>query len=272
MVPRTFSPRWLANMGDVKSSANTTSHASTTRAWRRRLDSTLTPGETSLHVLEGRGLVSFRKAELHCEEVFVHPATLSSRSLGRNRWVASIALLSLVGALLFVGLPVGLTRAGAVASAPRCTTSELVVWINTSGSAAAGSEYYDLEFTNLSPHSCTLYGYPGISAVNLFGAQLGRAAGRDSSHALAVITLASGAAGSGLGVNSPRSTATAVLQVTDTGVFTPTACKPRTAGGLRVYPPSQRSSKVVPFPLVACSLSGPVYLHVASIQKGIVNG
>ena len=43
---------------------------------------------------------------------------------------------------------------------------------------------------------------------------------------------------------------------------------PLTAAGLRVYPPNLTTSKVVPFPFSACSLTGPVYLNVRAVKLG----
>jgi hypothetical protein len=79
-----------------------------------------------------------------------------------------------------------------------------------------------------------------------------------------VVTLASGTSASMAGA-----TATAVLGITDVGAFSPRQCGPVTAAGLRVYPPNQTVSSVVPFPFRGCSRRGPVYLHVESVQKGI---
>jgi hypothetical protein len=171
--------------------------------------------------------------------------------------------------LTFVATPATLTPAGATAGVTKCVTSQLVVWLNTRGNGTAGSEYYDLEFTNLSPRSCYLDGYPGISGVNLAGQQLGSAAGRDAVHAPAVITLASGTSAQGLAVFTSGDTATAVVQLTDVANFTAGTCAHASAAGLRVYPPDQTASKVVPFPFVACSRRGPVYLHVEAMQKGV---
>jgi hypothetical protein len=179
-------------------------------------------------------------------------------------------MIFLVSVLTFAGLPTALTSAGATTGVAKCTTSQLVVWLNTRGNGAAGSVYYDLEFTNLSAHSCTLEGYPGLSGVNLAGRQLGSAAARDAARVPAVITLTSGTSATGLAVFSSGSTATVVVQLTDTANFAATACDHATAAGLRVYPPDQTASKVVPFPFVACSRSGTVYLHVEAMQKGIV--
>jgi hypothetical protein len=36
---------------------------------------------------------------------------------------------------------------------------------------------------------------------------------------------------------------------------------------LRVYPPGETRSKVVPFPFRACARSGPVYLHVEALTR-----
>jgi Protein of unknown function (DUF4232) len=151
----------------------------------------------------------------------------------------------------FGGAP---TPALTTASTPKCATSGLVVWLDTQGNGTAGSVYYTLEFTNLSSHACTLSGYPGVSAVNLAGHQLGSAASRDHTTAPHPVTLASGAS------------ATAVLRIVEAGNFPTSACSETTAAGLRVYPPNLARAKVVPFPFSVCSLTGPVYLSVRAVK------
>jgi hypothetical protein len=183
--------------------------------------------------------------------------------------VVVAAVLSLATVFVAGGLP-GATALASATTAPRCTTSELVVWLNTRGSGAAGSTYYDLEFTNLSAHICSIVGYPGVSALNFAGQQLGNAAGHDGEHASTLITLASGAAQTGLESFQTGNTATVVLQITDTGNYPPATCGRVAAAGLRVYPPDQTASKVVPFPFVACSHRGPLFLHVESVQTGVL--
>jgi hypothetical protein len=140
------------------------------------------------------------------------------------------------------------------ASAPACTTSGLVVWLNTQGNGAAGSIFYTLELTNLSSGTCTVQGYPGVSAVNLAGHTLGSAAARDHATTPHLVTLARGA------------TATAVLRIVEAGNFPSSACHQVTAAGLRVYPPNSTTSKVVPFPFAACSRTGPQYLSVRAVR------
>lgn len=157
--------------------------------------------------------------------------------------------------------------AAAAAGTPSCRTSGLVVWLDTRGNGAAGGTYYNLEFTNVSGHTCTLHGYPGVSAVNLVGHRLGSAASRNNAHTPVVVTLASGTT-----ANMAGTLATVVLKITDAGVYPPSTCRQVTAAGVRVYPPGQTASKLIPFPFRACSQTGPVILHVEAVQKGIYPG
>ena len=146
----------------------------------------------------------------------------------------------------------GAAHGGRIAT-PACTTSGLDIWLNTQGNGAAGTIYYDLEFTNLSGSTCTLFGYPGVSATNLTGTQLGSAAVRIGATPQTV-TLANGA------------TATALVGIVEGGIFPPAQCGPVTAAGLRIYPPNQSQSKRVPFPFAACSKTGPQYLKIMPVQ------
>jgi hypothetical protein len=146
-------------------------------------------------------------------------------------------------------------RLAAATTTPRCATAGLVVWLNTEGDHAAGSSYYKLAFTNLSGRACTLQGFPGVSAVGITGQQLGRAAARGHAGTARQVRLANNA------------TAVAVLQIANAHNFPRSTCGPVVAAALRVYPPNQTVSRLVPFPFSACSRSGPVYLFVRSAQK-----
>lgn len=157
-----------------------------------------------------------------------------------------VLIIAPVTAVVCIGV------AAARAPAAKCSTSGLVVWLDTNGNAAAGSTYVTLKFTNQSGHTCTLTGYPGVSALDLHGHALGSAAGRNPSTTR-VVRLAKGA------------TASAVLQIVVAGNFPPSACHRRAAAGLRVYPPNQTASKVVPLPFEACSRTGPVFLSVKTV-------
>jgi hypothetical protein len=189
----------------------------------------------------------------------MHLAHVPRRLIGVTA-VACAAALTPAAALAASSSP---ATSPAPASTPRCATSGLVAWLNVPpGNHYAGGAYYYLEFTNLSGHTCTLRGYPGVSAVSLSGGALGSPAGwgvvRPATVALA-----------------PGATATSILQVADPGNFGSRCFLPGspahlpTAAGLRVYPPNQFVSKVVPYPFSACARTGPVYLHAGPVTAGI---
>lgn len=165
----------------------------------------------------------------------------------RRSIIALSALAAGVTALSLASVPT------AGAAAPACRTGGLVIWIDTQGNGTAGTIFYTLNFTNLSGRTCTLRGFPGVSAVNLSGARLGRAGARDTGQAVRTITLAAG-----------RS-AHATLGIVDTGALP--NCRPTTAAGLRIFPPNQSASKVVPFPFSACRGGGPTFLRIRPVTR-----
>ena len=137
---------------------------------------------------------------------------------------------------------------------PGCETPGLVIWLDTNGDAGAGSVFYNLEFTNLSGHACTLNGFPFINAVSLTGSLLGHRAAFTGGPGHQ-ITLGQG------------QTAKAALQIVNVLNIPASQCKPVTAAGFRVFPPNQTRAKVVPFPFGACSASGPVFMFVRPVTK-----
>jgi hypothetical protein len=139
----------------------------------------------------------------------------------------------------------------ASASTPACSAAGLVNWIDTNGNGAAGTIFYQLKFTNLSGHRCTLHGYPGVSAIDLHGHRVGAAARRSTSP-VHVIALNNGA------------TAKAVLGIAESSFFPPATCKPTTAAGLRVFAPNQSTAKAIPFPFGVCS-HGPGNLSIRAV-------
>ncbi len=96
-------------------------------------------------------------------------SALSPRRLAGAAVIACAAALMPVAALAATAAP-----AAPAASTPGCATAGLVIWFSPQvGGGYAGGYYYNLNFTNLSGRACTLRGYPGVSAVNLRGRQLG---------------------------------------------------------------------------------------------------
>jgi hypothetical protein len=148
------------------------------------------------------------------------------------------------------------TAARSAASARHCTAADLGVWIPPNqGNGAAGTIYYPLEFTNLSHSTCSMYGFPGVSAINSNGHQLGVPATwpGGTRH---TVTLAPGA------------TAHATLAYHDAVIGSYPPANHAQAFELRIYPPGQRSTQEAYWPLTALTNRVP-YLSVGPIQPGV---
>jgi hypothetical protein len=152
----------------------------------------------------------------------------------------------------------GRSAAPASTAAPKCATTALTAWMAAAGSGYAGGAVYELEISNTSARACTLYGFPGVSALNSGGHQLGSPASWDHAHPSHLLTL------------GPGATAHAVLRIVDVGVFgnPKQPCHPTKAAALRIIPPNDRTSLRAPFSFNACATPGPIYLSVRTTQSG----
>jgi Protein of unknown function (DUF4232) len=139
----------------------------------------------------------------------------------------------------------------------RCHTHDLKVTAQGApGGGAAGSEYDWLIFTNASSHTCTLYGFPGVSWVSgPSGQQVNDPAQRTTTLKPTIITLA------------PGNTAHAQLQYGHPQAFEPD-CHTVDVTGFRVYPPDETTSVFVPFASKTCSTPGIDVGHVDPISTG----
>jgi hypothetical protein len=149
-----------------------------------------------------------------------------------------------------VGPAAGGPAAVGPAGAPACTDEHTQVWLGLPGDGTAGATFYQLEFSNIGPTTCTLFGFPGVSAVRANGHQIGPGASRTGRHG-SVVTLL------------PGETGHAVLEVTDAGAV---CAHPVRAAGLRVYPPGQTTAQPVPLAIEVCS-KRPV-LQVRTVHDG----
>jgi hypothetical protein len=176
----------------------------------------------------------------------------------RRAAIASASALTLgVGAAVWATSSASAAPAAPAASTPRCTAADLSVWLNLGeANAAAGTAFYPLEFTNVSNHACHLFGYPGVSALNNNGKQLGNAAGRNPRFAATTVVIAKGG------------TAHADLGWVDVGNFPASKCKPTTATYLRAFPPNATHSDRGFAPLRSCSVKGETYLFVTTVRPG----
>jgi len=146
--------------------------------------------------------------------------------------------------------------AAVAACSGRCLRSQLVAWLGLPRDGFSNEQnFYDLEISNISTRTCTLYGYAGVSAVTASGRQIGSGASRDGGFE-ALVTL------------TPDGTAHATLFIDDKGDFPAAKCQPTVASGLRVYAPGDYSSMKFPFSFPACARRGVPYLSVSTTVAG----
>jgi hypothetical protein len=138
---------------------------------------------------------------------------------------------------------------------PACATAVLKGSLGA-GSAAAGSSYYPIVFTNTSGSACSLYGYPGVSFVSASGSQVGASATEDPVYPRQLVTLAAGG------------TAHAELRVATAQNYPSSTCSPVAVNELRVYPPGQTSSLFVPLSSTACASTSVQILDVQTVLPG----
>jgi len=118
-----------------------------------------------------------------------------------------------------------------------CPTSSLGVRLGLA-QGAAGSTYQVIDFANNSSVTCTLYGYPGVSAGNGQPlTQVGLAASEVPTPPRELVTLA------------PGGVANALLRIVDAGNYPGSRCSMTPTHLLRIYPPNQ---------------TAPVYLHYST--------
>jgi len=125
---------------------------------------------------------------------------------------------------------------------PSCQASGLRLTRGVSG-AAAGSTYIQIEFTNTSGITCTLYGYPGVALTTTRtpGSQVGAAASRAATKPEDLVTL------------TPGETADAQVQIVDVLNYPTASCEPASASYLQVYPPGQKTALYLPLSAQGCA-------------------
>jgi Protein of unknown function (DUF4232) len=143
---------------------------------------------------------------------------------------------------------------GGAGSAPgsACATSALKVSLGRAN-GTAGTVFYPLKFVNKSKTSCTLRGYPGVSAVTKSGKQIGKPA-RRSGGKFRTVTLA------------PGKQQSSSVGIVDTGNFSAARCKPVNAFGLKVFPPNQGTAVILKKKFSTCSSKASVSLQVRPVK------
>ncbi len=133
-----------------------------------------------------------------------------------------------------------------------CATSALKVSLGKPN-ATAGTTFFPLKFVNKSKRSCTMSGYPGVSAVTKSGKQIGKAAKRIQSK-FRTVTLA------------PGKQQSSSIGIVDTGNFSQSRCKPVTAAGLKVFPPNQAKAVTLKKKFSTCSSKASTSLTVRPVK------
>lgn len=168
--------------------------------------------------------------------------------------IACAAIMPPAVALAQPAVPAPLAR-GQVASTPRCTSSNIEVWLglNPDG-AAAGTTFYPLEFSNskVGSRTCWLAGSPGVFAVNGANHQIGPAVKASTTGRRIIL--------------KPGQTAFARLGIVDAGVIA--GCGQSTGAGLEVTPPGQSVSQpIFSFTFPVCKHKP--FMHVMKLQAGV---
>jgi len=230
---------------------------------------------------------------------------------GHVAWHAAAAVVFAGTAVLAVTLSraEGGTQT-ALSSKLACPTSGLQAWLGlgagtgpASGSTLAtdGGTYFTLEFTNVSHQTCSLYGYPQVSAYAASEVTRGQSTGGQSAGTQstgAQSTGAQSAGGQSAGAQSagaetaggqigrvatpdaavrpqpvtlpPGATAHAVLQVMGAGSSRSAACAHVIAQEIRVIPPDQGWSRggatVFAVQIPVCVAGGHTSLSVQAVR------
>lgn len=141
-------------------------------------------------------------------------------------------------------------------STPECATADLRIWVaRDKGGGAMGTQYYLIEFTNVSDHSCQMRGYPGVSAI-ADAHQVGNSAVRDGVIKVSTVTL------------QPGATAHSLLGIHNADAYPAQLCDKVTATSLKIYPPNETTPVYVAFQFSACSATGTHQLVVSPVEAG----
>jgi hypothetical protein len=145
-----------------------------------------------------------------------------------------------------------MTTHSASQSAPtRCLSHNLTTSLGFAN-GTAGSVYIPLRFRNVSTRTCSLFGYPGVSAMRN-GHQVGVAARWGAKARPRTVIV------------KPGSTVRATLQIVDTGALPPRTCRSVTAAALRVFPPGAYVPHFVTRRFPACS-GRTNFMYVTPVQ------
>ena len=184
---------------------------------------------------------------------------LPARSITLRLFAAAVATAA-AGVIASAAYAASAPDANAAPVIPACPGNAIGAWVAVSqGSQTSGTTYYPLEFTNTGGYTCSLSGYPVVSAISRAGNRLGSPAGRGRLTVAPRVVLAPGA------------TAHTTLAYHGRLVSAGGGCGPvEGAFELRVYLAGQKRATYAAFGFQACSHAGPVYLTITEpIRAGV---
>ena len=166
---------------------------------------------------------------------------------------ATVLSATVLSATALSASPAAARHQAARLAVPACATRQLTVWLGVPGSGAAGTIFYELQFSNTSHATCSLAGYPRIWAFRN-GHRVGPVSIHDTMFTPTALTL------------RPGATVHAVLGIVEAG----NVCgSPVTADALQVYPPGTKRAALVGFSFEACPSQSVLHVRVARRGVGI---
>jgi hypothetical protein len=150
------------------------------------------------------------------------------------------------------------TASRTAAPAVLCRTKDLRVAVGQQN-GAAGTIYYPLDFTNVSPAACSMYGYPGVAFVTAQGGSLvGAPAGRRMIGGITptLVTL------------QPGATAHATLAISDVLVSNQCHSHQVPVNMIQVYPPDQYTALFAHLSRTGCADKSLVVMWVSPVTAG----
>jgi len=165
-------------------------------------------------------------------------------------WAIVAALMVTTGILV----PVAASASAQAPVPPRCLSQNLhVYFLPDFGGGYAGGYGYNVLWENMGRGSCSLTGYPGISALGSKLRVLGSPAGRDPIDPVATVTMPPG----GIVVSK--------LLITDVLAYPKAKCKPAPAFYIRAYAPGAYQADRAKASFEACRAPGIVYMSTGTV-------
>ena len=118
----------------------------------------------------------------------------------------------------------------------------------------AGAIYTEINFTNVSGSTCSLYGFPGVSlSEGSPYTQVGLSASWNPASTKVLVTLTPGATGN------------AIVKIADAYNYPPATCEPTSTTYLVVYPPNNSIPIHLKYAAVTCA--GPIQTLTADVVE-----